>query len=164
MDPTLEKFQVLKEEVVADYQNLLRITANDIFEGQFEGIISADTIQQNPRLIEGEKNLLQNLCSYIHNLKDSRFLLGVLGRFKSGKSTLLNALANCELSPVNVRVSTGVLAYFSRGEKENCKITFLDGSEKRSIRSKSQNISVNNSIPIIPSGSYASLTNLPIWL
>lgn len=129
--PNLEKFQKLKEEITGDYQQLLKVTANEIFEGRFEGTITLDTIEKNKNLIEGEKNLLKNLAQYIENLKNSRFLLGVLGRFKSGKSTLLNVLAGEELSPVNVRVSTGVLVYFSKGEREECKVSFLDGTEKK---------------------------------
>ncbi|MEK7487550.1 MAG: dynamin family protein, partial [Planctomycetota bacterium] len=112
------------------YQQLLRITANEIFDGQFEGPISLEKIEKNTRLIEGEKNLLRNLAQYTENLKNSRFLLGVLGRFKSGKSTLLNVLAGENLSPVNVRVSTGVLVYFSKSNQTECKVAFLDGTEK----------------------------------
>jgi hypothetical protein len=128
--PSLSSFEALKAEVLLDFQELLKVSANEILEGHFEGVINLETISQNERLLEAEKNMLRTIYYFLENLQESRFLLGVLGRFKSGKSTILNALAAYPLSPVDVRVTTGVLAYFAKRTPSACKVFFLNGTEK----------------------------------
>ena len=63
-------------------------------------------------------------------LASARFHLAVLGQFKRGKSTLLNALIGEELLPSAVVPLTSVPTFLSWGPERQVKIVFLDGREK----------------------------------
>ena len=67
----------------------------------------------------------------IRELKDrlasARFHLAVLGQFKRGKSTLLNALIGEELLPSAIVPLTSVPTFLSWGPERQVKVVFLDG-------------------------------------
>ena len=63
-------------------------------------------------------------------LISARFHLAVLGQFKRGKSTLLNALLGEKLLPSAVVPLTSIPTFLSWGQKHLIKIFFTDGSVK----------------------------------
>jgi len=71
-----------------------------------------------------ERNRIQELEN---RLASSRFHLAVLGQFKRGKSTLLNALLGEELLPAAVIPVTSVPTFLSWGPKRIAKVIFLNG-------------------------------------
>lgn len=58
---------------------------------------------------------------------DAPLDVAVLGQFKSGKSSLLNALVASDLLPVGVLPVTTVVTRLSAGERCAARVTFLDG-------------------------------------
>lgn len=58
---------------------------------------------------------------------DAPLDVAVLGQFKSGKSSLLNALVGSELLPVGVLPVTTVVTRLSAGKQCAARVTYLDG-------------------------------------
>ena len=71
-----------------------------------------------------EQNCIEELES---RLGSARFHLAVLGQFKRGKSTLLNALLGEEILPSAVIPVTSVPTFLSWGPERLVKVIFLDG-------------------------------------
>lgn len=57
----------------------------------------------------------------------STFHLAVLGEFKRGKSSLVNAVIGIDTLPTDVLASTAVLTVVEHGEDESCRVTWNDG-------------------------------------
>lgn len=128
----VEDWNAQRRQILDEYGKVLRLAAHDLFEGKFDAgsEITVAAIEKEPTLSAAEKHLLVNLVKYMEDLRESRFTVGVLGRFKSGKSTILNALAERDCSPVNTRVTTGVLTLTARAAKARTWVRFLDGHEE----------------------------------
>lgn len=69
-----------------------------------------------------------NLRSLLDRLREQRFHLAVLGQFKRGKSTLLNALLGEEVLPVSVIPLTAIPTFIRAGEQRLARVTFNNGS------------------------------------
>nr|WP_041595780.1 dynamin family protein [Halanaerobium hydrogeniformans] len=63
-------------------------------------------------------------------LKQSHFNLTVLGQFKRGKSTLINALINEELLPSGVLPLTAIITKLYYGEEKKAEVVFLNDEKK----------------------------------
>lgn len=128
----VEDWNAQRRQILEEYGKVLWLAARDLFEGKFDarGDLTVAAIEKEPTLSAAEKHLLVNLVRYMDDLRESRFTVGVLGRFKSGKSTILNALAERDCSPVNTRVTTGVLTFTARAAKARTWVRFLDGHEE----------------------------------
>ncbi len=63
-------------------------------------------------------------------LSEGRFNLAVLGEFKRGKSTLINALLDTELMPVGVIPTTSIPISVEYGEQPRVEVQFLDGRSR----------------------------------
>jgi GTP-binding protein EngB required for normal cell division len=61
-------------------------------------------------------------------LDEGRFFVAVLGQFKRGKSTLINALAGSELLPTGVAPVTSVVTIVRHGETEAARVRLRDGA------------------------------------
>lgn len=61
---------------------------------------------------------------------DSAITVAVLGRFKAGKSSLLNTLAGQPVLPVGVVPVTAVITRLRAGLQERAEISFLNGKSK----------------------------------
>ncbi|MDO3378529.1 dynamin family protein [Geoalkalibacter halelectricus] len=59
-------------------------------------------------------------------LAEGRFHLAVLGQFKRGKSTLLNALLGEDLLPTDILPATSIPTYILAGEALRVRVYFLD--------------------------------------
>jgi predicted GTPase len=61
-------------------------------------------------------------------LEDGRFFVAVLGQFKRGKSTLINALAGCALLPTGVAPVTSVVTIVRHGDVAGARMRRRDGA------------------------------------
>ncbi len=64
---------------------------------------------------------------------EGRFHLAVLGQFKRGKSTLLNALLGEEVLPSSVTPLTAIPTLVRFGEERKIVISYLDGSPRKTL-------------------------------
>ncbi|NOY12618.1 MAG: Dynamin family protein [Deltaproteobacteria bacterium] len=62
-------------------------------------------------------------------LAEGRFHLAVLGQFKRGKSTLLNALLGDDLLPTDILPVTAIPTFISSGSEITVRVYFFDRSE-----------------------------------
>ena len=85
----------------------------------FTDELSADSFADGKRL----RNLKERLIT-------DRFHLAVLGQFKRGKSTLINALIGEPLLPTSVLPLTSIPTFLSAGSKRLIRIYFCDGRRK----------------------------------
>ncbi|OPY59211.1 MAG: Bacterial dynamin-like protein [Pelotomaculum sp. PtaU1.Bin035] len=71
-----------------------------------------------------------HIAEYLEEIKQKllqgRFNLVVLGEFKRGKTTFLNALLGADLLPTAVVPLTSIVTLIRYGEKFSAKVTFLD--------------------------------------
>lgn len=70
---------------------------------------------------DGLRNLLERL-------REQRFHLAVLGQFKRGKSTLLNALLGEEVLPVSVIPLTAIPTFIRAGDQRHARVIFSNGN------------------------------------
>ncbi len=128
---SFQQFNQAREVLAQQFYEMISIVGNQVFPGQIDAtaINLMEEINRQENLVEPEKNVLKQLYFYANNLTTSRFLLGVLGRFKSGKSTILNALSGADISPMDTRISTGVLNFTYRSEQEECHVVYDNGQE-----------------------------------
>jgi len=132
-DNPLADFNRIRDSLVTDFHDLAVVAGNNLFGGEFPDarVPRPADIDRQTEMSDSEKNLLRNILAYADNLAESRFLLGVLGRFKSGKSTVINCLAQADVSPMDTRVTTGVLNFTSWAPRDECIVIFQDGREER---------------------------------
>jgi len=74
--------------------------------------------------------VLRDLRAAQRRLLEDRFNVVVLGEFKRGKSTLVNALLGRELLPTGVLPLTSVVTVIAAGERERLRVRFGDGREQ----------------------------------
>jgi GTPase SAR1 family protein len=101
-------------EVCVKYQNDIRVTS---------------TLEDLRHLVEdnGFSSLLAEIDEEIRKLRENRFYLVVLGQFKRGKTTFLNALLGEELLPVGVLPLTAVVTLISYGARRSFHVILANG-------------------------------------
>lgn len=72
----------------------------------------------------------RNLAAARARLAEDRFNLVVLGEFKRGKSSLINALLNRDVLPTGVVPLTSVVTAIGAGERDRLLVRFADGREQ----------------------------------
>jgi len=70
---------------------------------------------------------LQRLTELTNRLESGRFHLAILGQFKRGKSTLLNALLGEAVLPTSVVPLTAIPTFVRRGDAIAAQVVFQDG-------------------------------------
>lgn len=75
------------------------------------------------------RGALRDLRAGRERLVEDRFNLAVLGEFKRGKSTLVNALLERGVLPTGVLPLTSVVTVLAAGERERLLVSLTDGSE-----------------------------------
>ena len=68
-------------------------------------------------------------------LREGRFHLAVLGQFKRGKSTLLNALLGAPLLPTSVVPLTAIPTFLRTGRKWQARVVYTDGHPGEQVAS-----------------------------
>lgn len=71
----------------------------------------------------------EHLCVARARLAEQRLNLVVLGEFKRGKSTLINALLGRDVLPTGVVPLTSVVTAIASGERERLLVSYADASE-----------------------------------
>ncbi len=69
----------------------------------------------------------ERLREYLSRLRSERLHVAVLGQFKRGKSTLLNALLGEEILPVSVVPLTSVPTFLLAGKERRAEVSFANG-------------------------------------
>jgi small GTP-binding protein len=92
-------------------------------------------IQQLYQIIHEEADalLLNELNELQHKIAENKFYLVIVGVFKRGKSSLINALLEAELAPVAITPLTALITIFEYGEQPYGKIYFLHGEQPEKI-------------------------------
>jgi small GTP-binding protein len=72
-----------------------------------------------------------NLAQLIDKLRENRFNLVILGAFKRGKSTLINALLGEPLLPTAIVPLTSVVTVLGYGDQLNIEVRFQNGSRRQ---------------------------------
>src|SRR6266581_6007853 len=75
----------------------------------------------------GQAALLWRACALADKLETEQFNLVVLGQFKRGKSTLINALLGADLLPTAVVPLTSIVTIIQPGPQPHAVVRFLDG-------------------------------------
>ena len=78
----------------------------------------------------GQTDLLLRPHAIGEKLAAERFNLVVLGQFKRGKSTLINALLGADLLPTAVVPLTSIVTVMHAGPQPHASISFLDGRRR----------------------------------
>ncbi len=74
-----------------------------------------------------DKPLADSFSEIAHKIEENRFYLVIIGLFKRGKSSLINALIGHELAPVAVTPLTSVVTFFEYGTEPKAEVWFQDG-------------------------------------
>jgi GTPase Era involved in 16S rRNA processing len=81
-----------------------------------------------------QTKLLERLAGLRQRLLTERFQLAVLGQFKRGKSTLLNALLQVDVVPTGVIPVTAIPTFFVAGPAPRLNVSYVDGRcEERAV-------------------------------
>jgi small GTP-binding protein len=72
----------------------------------------------------------RNVAAARDRVAEERFNLVVLGEFKRGKSTLINALVGRQILPTAVVPLTSVVTAIGAGERDRLLVRYLDGGEQ----------------------------------
>jgi small GTP-binding protein len=78
---------------------------------------------------EGFSDLVTRVAELQERLNEERFHLAVLGQFKRGKSTLLNALLGEPLLPTGVVPLTSIPTFLRTGQTRAVRVFFHDGRQ-----------------------------------
>lgn len=82
-----------------------------------------DVVRDAGRLLTGGGSSLPEPCEeLLVKLAEDRFNLAVVGQFKRGKSTLMNALIGCELLPTGILPLTSAVTTLCYGPKERIRL------------------------------------------
>jgi GTP-binding protein EngB required for normal cell division len=82
-----------------------------------------------PTPTPAQQELLERLDRLRTRLDQALLRVAVLGQFKRGKSTLLNALLGAPVLPTGVTPVTAIPTFIKAGPKAAARITFKDGKE-----------------------------------
>jgi GTPase SAR1 family protein len=90
--------------------------------------LSADSVA-NPSA--SQSKLLELLARLRERLATERFQLAVLGQFKRGKSTVLNALLGADVLPIGVVPVTSIPTFLHAGATLALHITYISGQTEK---------------------------------
>ena len=90
-----------------------------------------DLIQESAAAVDGmgelDPGLAGRLRGLLGRLREGRFHLAVLGQFKRGKSTFVNALLGAPVLPTSVVPLTALPTFLRWGEGPRARVQFQDG-------------------------------------
>lgn len=93
-------------------------------------------VQQLTRLSQLPEMKGPNIQRLINKLRENRFNLVVLGAFKRGKSTLINALLGEAVLPTAIVPLTSVVTILGYGEQLNIRVHFQNGEMRQISKSE----------------------------
>ncbi len=111
-----------------------KISENNVITALLDGLIDA----LSP--VESQSSSIVNRIVRLRDrVQDNRFQLAVLGQFKRGKSTLLNALLGEEILPTSVLPLTSIPTYISWGKQRGARVYFQDEQPPEHMETADQN-------------------------
>ena len=99
-----------------------------------------------------DESARRNLEAARTRVAEDRFNLVVLGEFKRGKSTLINALLERDILPVGVVPLTSVVTAIGAGDRDRLVVHYLDGASRNSLSTSSPSSSPRRATQVIASG------------
>ncbi|MGC2224604.1 MAG: dynamin family protein [Methylocella sp.] len=93
------------------------------------GFLLGRTAASIPYPTPAQRQILERLNRLQARLDEGLLRVAVLGQFKRGKSTLLNALLGAPVLPTGVTPVTAIPTFIKAGPKATARITFQDGKE-----------------------------------
>ncbi|HPP01781.1 MAG TPA: dynamin family protein [bacterium] len=93
---------------------------------QDPGFLLDRIIDQASRLDGIVQDDIQQLSQLKNRLEEGRFHLAVVGQFKRGKSSILNALLGEEILPTSVVPLTAIPTFIAAGNQPSVRISFQD--------------------------------------
>jgi hypothetical protein len=110
-------------------------TAQATLEGlRLNAIKTADGFERLAAILDGERGFetaAAKLRERAGKLRQGRFTFLVLGEFKRGKSTLLNAMLGRDLLPRKAAPCTAILTSLRYGPMSAVRVLFTDGRVER---------------------------------
>lgn len=97
-------------------------------------IVFAEAVSIMRDLGEGFSSHAKRLSTIKSRLGEGRFHLAVLGQFKRGKSTLLNALVGYPLLPTSVIPLTAIPTFMEYGSEVQIRIIYKNGTPDQVIK------------------------------
>jgi GTP-binding protein EngB required for normal cell division len=95
------------------------------------GFLLARAASSIPNPTPAQREILERLNRLRARLDEGMLRVAVLGQFKRGKSTLLNALLGAPVLPTGVTPVTAIPTFIKAGPKAAARITFKDDREPR---------------------------------
>jgi GTPase Era involved in 16S rRNA processing len=84
-----------------------------------------------------ESRISPILSDYMKDLENDKMMITILGEFKRGKSSLLNAILKQPILPVDVLPATAVVSEIHHGNQDKWKIHYNDGTvEEKNLNHK----------------------------
>ena len=80
---------------------------------------------------EGDGIDLESFKKKVHNLKNGKFILAIVGEVKSGKSTFINALLGADVLPTAALQATSSIIEIFKSKNPCLIIKYADGSEEK---------------------------------
>lgn len=87
----------------------------------------------------GKKELAEQLKIELERTRNEKFVVGVIGSAKRGKSTLINGLIerrDDNLAPIGKFPVTNVTSVFTWAQASSIKVLFMDGTDKEIVESE----------------------------
>jgi small GTP-binding protein len=78
-------------------------------------------------LLKGSEAFLDKIEADIEYIKSKRFQAAVIGEFKRGKSSLINALLGADILPSDIEPTTATINRITYGSKSSATIYYKDG-------------------------------------
>lgn len=128
-----ESEQSAKDAVGARLAPVVEAPANQRSDTSNLSALLSKATQHLRELPDGD-NLVSHLGALAQRLVEGRFHLAVLGQFKRGKSTLLNALLGQHLLPTAVVPSTSIPTFIRWGPEPAACVHFEDQRAPHGIR------------------------------
>ncbi len=101
------------------------VQVSERVEGEISGLIRA-VAEEVTILGDGGTPIIRRISRLGERLAEERLQLAVLGQFKRGKSTLLNALLGEEILPTSVLPLTAIPTYLNWGNTRKARVIFQD--------------------------------------
>ena len=108
----------MSQEAYISYQNMLTTVTT--------GIAELGNICNDLEMAEQEKSLEQ----VRDRLQNHIFSVGIMGEFKRGKSTVINALLEQPIVPADILPCSATLNYVRWSPEKRAEIHFIDGNVK----------------------------------
>lgn len=128
----IEKINILLEKAYLNKDKIFK-ESNDFYNENDNLLQTIQDLQIKLR----KHDLLKDLSFKVTDIIDSfnkPLVVTVMGEFKVGKSTFINALIGKNIAPMGVTPTTATINFFQYGTRNKIKVIWNDGSEPETVR------------------------------